>query len=99
MEAIEQDTIAERKTLEVVVHDEDDGADYRLEAREHEVLETAIAELYKRLRRERQPDDRLRCEANGEDVFQFEHLKFHAYLAEGHCPKLEWLFSGGTGGA
>lgn len=90
----------EPKTVHVTVHNEDDGDAYRLTAKRDKPLAHVIEELYEdKLRRERQPDDRLRCEASGEDVFQFEVLTFDAYLDAGHCPKLEWLFAGGTGGA
>jgi hypothetical protein len=90
----------EPKTVHVKVHNEDDGDDYRLNAKRTETLALLITELYERkLRRARQGDDRLRCEGNGEDVFQLEALTFDAYLDQGHCPNLEWLFSAGTGGA
>lgn len=104
MEAVRDDAKEhgerEPKAVRVVVHNEDDGDTYRLNAKRRETLATVIAELYeKKLRRERRPDDRLRCEANGEDVFQFEALTFEAYLEDDHCPDLVWLFAGDTGGA
>jgi hypothetical protein len=86
--------------LEVTVHNEDDGETYELHVNPPETLAKAIERLYKnKLRLERQPDDRLRCESGGEDVFQFEELTFREYIAAGHCPELDWLFAGGTGGA
>lgn len=86
--------------LEVTVHNEDDGESYPLHVTRSETLAKAIERLYKnKLRLERQPDDRLRCESGGEDVFQFEGLTFKQYLEAGHCPELDWLFAGGTGGA
>lgn len=89
-----------KKVVHVTVHNEDDGDTYRLNAKATDPLSSVIAELYtKKLRRERQPDDRLRCENGGDDVFHLEGLTFEAYLDGGHCPDLEWLFSGGTGGA
>jgi hypothetical protein len=39
------------------------------------------------------------AESGGEDVFQFEGLTFKEYIEAGHCPELNWLFAGGTGGA
>jgi hypothetical protein len=90
----------EPKTVHVTVHNEDDGDTYRLNAKRVDSLASAIVELYeKKLRHERQPDDRLTCEGNGEDVFASEALSFDAYLDQGRCPDLEWLFAGGTGGA
>jgi hypothetical protein len=86
--------------LEVTVHNEDDGESYELHVTRPEKLSRAIERLYKdKLHLERQPDDRLRCEANGEDVFEFEDLTFKEYIEAGHCPELDWLFAGGTGGA
>lgn len=88
------------KAVHVTVHNEDDGDTYRLNGKRDDTLASVAADLYgKKLRRDRQPDDRLRCESNGEDVFQFEGLTFESYLDAGHCPDLEWLFAGGTGGA
>jgi hypothetical protein len=97
------DHLAPDDTIEkvkVTVHNEDDGDEYHLHARISSTLAKAIARLYKdKLRRERREDDRLTCEAGGEDVFQYEDLTFEAYLADGHCPGLQWLFVAGTGGA
>lgn len=90
----------DEEKVTVTVHNEDDGAEYHLRARVTATLEKVIDRLYEhKLRRERREDDRLSCEAGGEDVFQFAQLTFETYLAEGHCPKLVWLFVAGTGGA
>jgi hypothetical protein len=90
----------EHEKVTVTVHNEEDGSVYHLRARTTATLKKVIDRLYEhKLRRERRPDDRLSCEAGGEDVFQFEGLTFEAYFAEGRCPKLVWLFVGGTGGA
>jgi hypothetical protein len=90
----------EHEKVEITVHNEDDGDVYHLRARATATLEKVIDRLYERkLHRERREDDRLSCEAGGQDVFQFAHLTFETYLAEGHCPKLVWLFVAGTGGA
>ena len=98
-QAEEQQEGAEPR-LKVMVHNEDDGESYTLHVTRSETLAKAIERLYKdKLRLERQPDDRLRCESGGEDVFQFEGLTFKEYIEAGHCPELNWLFAGGTGGA
>lgn len=90
----------EQEKVKVTVFNEEDGDEYHLRARITAGLKKVIDRLYDhKLRRERRPDDRLTCEQGGEDIFQFEDLTFEHYLAEGHCPKLEWLFVGGTGGA
>ena len=86
--------------LDFTVHNEDDGESYTLHVTRAEKLARAIDRLYKhKLHRERRPDDRLRCESGGEDVFQFDELTFKEYIEAGHCPALKWLFAGGTGGA
>lgn len=88
------------KKVEVTVHNEDDGDTYHLEANHKHPLQSLIDKLYeKKLRREPQADDRLRCEGDGQDVLPFKDLTFEAYLREGHCPKLVWLWAAGTGGA
>lgn len=90
----------EPKTVHITVHNEDGGDTYRLNAKRDDTLASVIAELYdKKLRRERQADDRLTCEGGGEEVFTSETLSLDEYLDQGHCPNLEWLFAGGTGGA
>jgi hypothetical protein len=87
------------KDLKIKVHNEDDGENSHFQAESHETLESVIDELYSELGRERRPDDRLRCKKGGEDVFGFVDLTFKRYLDDGHCPGLDWLFAGGTGGA
>jgi hypothetical protein len=88
------------RELKVKIENEDDGEHYSFEVQPDEHLHKVIERFYEhKLRRERRPDDRLRCEKGGEDVFPFEQLSFKRYLEEGHCPKLHWLFAGGTGGA
>ena len=89
----------EPKTVHVTVHNEDDGDIYRISAKRKDKLAEVIERIYKKARRDRQPDDRLRCEKDGEDVLQFETLTFDRYLDEGHCRHLVWLFAAGTGGA
>jgi hypothetical protein len=90
----------DKKTVHVIVENEDDGDNYHLNAKADQPLSVVIEELYaKKLRREPAPDDRLRCESGGEDVLAFSALSFSQYLEQGHCPQLEWLFSGKAGGA
>jgi hypothetical protein len=58
-----------------------------------------IAVLYRSdLHRERRPDDRLRCDAGGGDVFAHEAEHIEEY-ARRNCSELKWTFVGGTGGA
>ncbi|MDQ3629772.1 MAG: hypothetical protein M3417_00545 [Actinomycetota bacterium] len=90
----------DRKHVPVVVVNEDDGDQYKLNAKQDDTLASVIAELFeKKLKRERRTDDRLRCESGEEDVLQYETLTFKQYLDTGHCPGLTWLFAAGTGGA
>jgi len=82
------------------VHNEDNGANYTIPAEGTETIETIVSTLYtEKIKAARKPDDRLRCEKGGEDVFQFTSLTLDAYLSAGHCPELRWLFAAGTGGA
>jgi hypothetical protein len=85
--------------VEVSIYNEDDGTTSTFMEEQNNKLSKAIDAFYKELGRPRLDDDRLRCDAGGEDVFQFENEKFETYLAEGHCPELKWTFVGGTGGA
>jgi len=88
-------------TIKVV--DEDNGKDISIQGGQGTPIGTFIENMYEKLKErfgvQRQPDDRLRCESNGEDVFQFAGLHIRDYLAAGHCGDLVWLFAGGTGGA
>lgn len=88
-----------KKDLKVKIHNEDDGENSHFTAEPSGLLEAVIDEFYSELGRERRQDDRLRCKRNGEDVFGFIALTFKSYLDDGHCPELDWLFAGGTGGA
>jgi Multiubiquitin len=88
----------ERRLL-VQVHNEDNGADIKLPAVRRTKLEALLALMYEELKVPKQPDDRLRCETGGEDVFQFANLTLGDYVDAGHCQCLVWLFAGGTGGA
>jgi hypothetical protein len=85
--------------VEVSIYNEDDGTTSTYKEEQNNKLSKAIDAFYRSLGRDRRNDDRLRCDAGGEDVFQFEDEKFEKYLADGHCPTLSWTFVSGTGGA
>jgi hypothetical protein len=87
------------RVYSVEIVNENNGDEFRLEAYKHTKIETIIGEMYTRLGVPRRPDDRLRCEKTGEDVFGFAQLTLGKYLEEGHCHCLVWCFVGGTGGA
>ncbi len=84
----------------VHIHHEDNGANYKIPADDESKIESIVNTLYtKKLKTDRKPDDRLRCEKGGEDVLQFIALTLEAYLEAKHCSDLRWLFAAGTGGA
>lgn len=82
------------------VHNEDNGANYKIPADDERTIEGIVSTLYTtNLKTDRRPDDRLRCEKGGEDVLQFSSLTLEDYRKAKHCPGLRWLFAAGTGGA
>jgi hypothetical protein len=83
----------------VLVHNEDNGRDYEIKAKDKMTIDEIVGELYTKLNTERRSDDRLRCENGGESVLSFLSLTLEAYLEAGHCRDLRWLFAAGTGGA
>jgi hypothetical protein len=85
--------------LLVSVYNEDNGLSEDLRAGRGTPVSTVIERMYEKFRLERQPDDRLRCEGTGEDVFAYAGMHLGDYLEAGHCPDLRWTFAGGTGGA
>ncbi len=89
--------------LTIKIVDEDNGKDISIKGGQGTPIGTLVEKMYENLKEkfgvQRQPDDRLRCESTGEDVFQFAGLHLKDYLAAGHCADLVWLFAGGTGGA
>jgi hypothetical protein len=90
------------KSVDVTVVNEDNGKEYELHGGHGEQLANLVKQLYDaKLKSERQPDDRLRCESSGEDVFPFANqgMTVGAYFDAGHCPDHTWLFAAGTGGA
>lgn len=94
---IERFYIERRITVHVV--NEDNGEEIDLPATRRVRIERLISVIYDKFHVQRQPDDRLRCEQGGEDVFQFAQLTLGEYLDAGHCKCLVWLFASGTGGA
>jgi len=54
--------------------------------------------LYRELKTDRKPDDRLTCVGNGDNVFAHEHEHLGQY-AHSVCKALDWAWSGKTGGA
>jgi hypothetical protein len=86
------------KKVTIVVHNEDSGRNIQVKGLESDPVQFYIDRLYEELKITRKPDDRLRCESTGADVFPFASLTIEEYLRQ-HCSAHEWLFAGGTGGA
>jgi len=87
------------KDLKVTVHDEDDGSVLKIEGEPQERVEAVVQRLYHdHLHRERREGDRLRCDANGDDVFAHLSEDLQAYRST-HCRELVWNFLGDQGGA
>ncbi len=87
-------------SLTVTILNEDDGRQHPMQAGPGTPIHALLQRFYaQELHRERRPDDRLRCEASGEDVFQFSELHLRQYLEAGHCPGLIWRFATASGGA
>jgi|SRR5579864_3416288 len=83
----------------IKVFNEDDGHEIAIDGRPQQTVGQIIDEMYAKLGVQRRPDDRLRCEEGGADVYPFASLTLRQYVKEGHCRCLTWLFAGGTGGA
>lgn len=89
----------ERRELSVTVHDEDDGTVEHVIGTPEELVGTVVDRFYKdHLHRDRRDGDRLRCEANGDDVFSRLDERLEHY-AKTECRALVWLFVGDQGGA
>ncbi len=86
-------------SITLTIVNEDNGLDFVLKAGPGTPLLTLIQRMYEKLGVTQQADDRLRCESNGNDVFNFKDIKLGKFVEAGHCPCLVWLFAGGTGGA
>jgi hypothetical protein len=87
------------QVITITVVNEDNGHEFKLHGRNRDTVAHMIEEMYKRIAVPRRPDDRLRCEEGGNDVFAFANLTLEHYVKAGHCRCLVWLFAGGTGGA
>jgi hypothetical protein len=85
--------------LIVTVVNEDNGDEFTLEGDGETKVGVLILRMYEALKVERRPDDRLRCENGGGDIFSLANLTLDEYVKHGHCRCLVWLFAGGTGGA
>jgi hypothetical protein len=84
--------------LSVVVHDEDAGGKpFSFHEKEETLVAAVIEDLYRKLKTERKPDDRLVCIGSGESVFAHEQEQLGRYAQR--CPGLEWGWSRKTGGA
>jgi len=87
------------RTRIVTIDNRDNGDTIRLRREVSDTVESVIAAMYEEFRQSRDPEDRLMCRHNGQDVFQFAALTLEEYLRRGHCQDLHWAFVGGTGGA
>ncbi|MFD3840251.1 hypothetical protein ACFWWC_28960 [Streptomyces sp. NPDC058642] len=97
-----EDTAGDRpheRTRVVTVDNRDSGDTVRLRREVSETIESVIRAVYEEFRRSRDPEDRLVCRRNGQDVFQFAGVTLEEYLRQGDCQDLHWSFTGGTGGA
>ena len=83
--------------LTITVDNEDTGRAIVLHVGRGETVQKAIDELYRELGRAPDPQDRIRCTEGGADVVPFAGEKIKDYIER--CRKLEWRFSGPTGGA
>lgn len=83
----------------VTVANKDNADTIRLRVPVTATISAVIEKMYAEFRLTRQPQDRLTCRREGEDVYQFAELTLARYLDDGHCPHLHWSFVGDTGGA
>jgi hypothetical protein len=89
----------DRRRRVVTVANKDNGDTIRLRVPVTATIAAVTEAMYAEFRLSRQPDDRLSCRHDGEDVYQFSQLTLEQYLNQGHCPNLRWSFAGDTGGA
>lgn len=100
VEIVEVIEVDEKPAHRIVrVDNKDSGDTVHLRVPLSKTIDEVIARMYTEFRLSRQPDDRLTCRGDGDDVFQYGHLTLERYLHDGHCPKLHWAFAGDTGGA
>jgi len=95
----EQEESPKEHELQVTVHDEDDGNVFHIKATHEELVRSVVDRMYRGdLHRDRREGDRLRCDANGDDVFAHLEERLEHY-AKTHCHELVWDFTGDQGGA
>ncbi|MFC0541939.1 hypothetical protein [Kutzneria chonburiensis] len=102
IEVLDDEVVVEdetRHTRVVKVDNRDSGDTIRLLVPVNKRLAVVIDIMYTEFGVDRQPDDRLTCRQNGQDVFQFADETLERYIEQGHCPGLHWSFVGDTGGA
>jgi hypothetical protein len=84
--------------LTVIVHNEDEGGKpFKFHEKDEAAVATVIADLYRKLKTDRNSDDRLVCIGSGESVLPYEEEKLGDYATR--CEALEWGWSRKTGGA
>lgn len=88
----------DHEELQVTVHNEDDGDVATIPGRPEQWVREIVEAMYAAFNLEKQPGDRLRCEAGGDDVFAHMDETLEAYRAI-HCHTLVWLFAAEQGGA
>jgi hypothetical protein len=89
----------DRRHRVVTVANKDNADTIRLRVPVTATIAAVIETMYAEFRLTRQPQDRLTCRRDGQDVYQFAELTLARYLHDGHCPHLHWSFVGDTGGA
>jgi hypothetical protein len=87
------------RELRLTVHDEDDGSVFHIKGEAEGTVAVVVHKLYsEHLHRDRLSGDRLRCDANGDDVFEHLEEQLRNYRKT-HCHQLVWNFVGDQGGA
>jgi hypothetical protein len=86
--------------IKVTVTNKNNGKEEQFKAYPRALVETIIERMYASTTLgigKPSPEDRLRCKGGG-DVFQYKQMHLGDYRKH-HCHKLQWEFSGPTGGA
>lgn len=96
--SIDSDRSEHARELLVTVHNEDNGLPVEIHAEPESLVSTVIAKMYEKFNLTRKPNDRLRCESTGADVFAYANDRLSAY-EHTRCRDLVWLFAGDQGGA
>jgi hypothetical protein len=87
------------ESIAITVVNEDNGDEFKIYGEKSTPMTVLIKLIYDRLKVERKPDDRLRCESSKADVFASEKMTLGEYMDTGVCRCLVLLFASGTGGA